>query len=259
MQIGRYARARQFRRMHKWLRRLHGYLGRVCSDVIRQQPQGQRSQALDQRLYQALYLWRQYTDPRHRPRLYSLHEPEVACIAKGKARTPYEFGSKVSVITTAQEGFVLDCQALRGNAYDGHTLHEGLTRTFEHSGRFPLHTLVDRGYRGSEITPLSSVHITGKKKGNGAAHPEHQHRRNSVEPIIGHIKQEGLLDRCHLRGREGDRIHAVLCAVGFNLREVLRRLARFFGLRLAWAVLQAIRYNATDRHQCRAPATVAGA
>lgn len=173
---------------------------------------------------------RQYSEPGHK-RLYSLHEPEVACIAKGKARTPYEFGSKVSVVTTAEEGFVLDCQALKGNAYDGHTVHQGLLRLFKHTGRFPLHTLVDRGYRGGEHTPLSQVHITGKKKGTGTANEQHQHRRNSIEAIIGHMKHEGLLNRCHLRGHTGDRIHAVLCAVGFNLRKVLRHLVWLFWLR----------------------------
>ncbi len=246
IQIGRYAHARQFRRMHKRLRKLHGYLGRVCNDVIRQQPRGQRHHGLDEALYQALYLWRQYAEPQHRPKLYSLHEPEVDCIAKGKARTPYEFGSKVSVITTAREGFVLDCQALRGNAYDGHTLHQGLERVHKHCGQLPVNTLVDRGYRGSESTPLTNVHITGKKKGNGTAHARYQHRRNSVEPIIGHMKHEGLLDRCHLRGREGDRVHAVLCAVGFNLRKVLRRLARLFGLQFVRDLLAAIHQSGND-------------
>ena len=229
-QVGRYAHARQYRRMYRKLGKLHGYLGRVCNDIIRQQPYGQRSSELDHHLYQSLRLLRQYSEPGHK-RLYSLHEPEVACIAKGKARTPYEFGSKVNVVTTAKEGFVLDCQALKGNAYDGHTVHQGLLRVFKHTGRFPLHTLVDRGYRGGEHTPLSQVHITGKKKGTGTAHEEHQHRRNSIEPIIGHMKHEGLLDRCHLRGHTGDRIHAVLCAVGFNLRKVLRHLAWLFWLR----------------------------
>lgn len=108
IQIGRYAHARQFRRMHRQLHTLHGYLGRVCNDVRLQQAHGQRSQGLDDALYQALYLWHQYAEPQHWPELYSLHDPEVACIAQGKARTPYEFGGKVSVITTVQVGFVLD-------------------------------------------------------------------------------------------------------------------------------------------------------
>ena len=164
----------------------------------------------------------------------------MACITKGKARAPYEFGSKVSVINTAKKGFVLDSQALRGDAYDGHTLHQGLERVHKYCGQLPVNTLVDRGYRGSESTPLTNVHITGKKKGNGTAHVRYQHRRNSVEPIIGHMKHEGLLDRCHLRGREGDRVHAVLCAVGFNLRRVLRRLARLLGLQFIRDLLAAI-------------------
>ena len=82
------------------------------------------------------------------------------------------------------------------------------------------------------LQPLTQVHITGKKTGRGKAHDE-QNRRNSVEPIIGHLKNDGLLDRNYLRGREGDCIHAVLCGVGFNLKKILRRLREFlFALNL---------------------------
>ncbi|PSF05456.1 IS5/IS1182 family transposase, partial [Marinobacter fuscus] len=44
-------------------------------------------------------------------------------------------------------------------------------------------------------------------------------------PIIGHLKSDGLMFRNFLRGFTGDKIHAVLCGVGLNLRKVLRRLA----------------------------------
>jgi hypothetical protein len=40
-------------------------------------------------------------------KLYSWHAPEVECIAKGKARKPYEFGVKVGLAITAKEGFVV--------------------------------------------------------------------------------------------------------------------------------------------------------
>lgn len=113
-QVGRYAHARQFKRMHRVLRQLHRNLARVCEAIVEQRPMEQRSERLNHKLHQALQLLNQYGDRSVKPRLYSLHEPEVVCIAKGKARTRYEFGSKVSVVTTAREGFVLDCQALHG-------------------------------------------------------------------------------------------------------------------------------------------------
>ncbi|PSF11894.1 IS5/IS1182 family transposase, partial [Marinobacter fuscus] len=179
---------------------------------------------------QALRLLNQYGDRSVKPRLYSLHEPEVVCIAKGKARTRYKFGSKVSVVTTAKEGFVLDCQALAGNPYDGHTVDTALKRVLLHTSKMPEHLLADRGYRGSESTFLSKIHITGKRRGRGKAHPDQQHRRNSIEPIIGHLKSDGLMFRNFLRGFAGDKIHAVLCGVGLNLRKVLRKLAKLLWL-----------------------------
>ena len=224
-QVGRYAHARQFKRMHKMLRKLYRNLARICIAISEQQDMASRSDALNHKLHQALRLITQYGDPTVKPRLYSLHEPDVVCITKGKARTRYEFGAKVSVVTTAEEGFVLDCQALAGNPYDGHTMNTALQRTYLHCGRFPDDVLADRGYRGSDRTTfLSRVRLTGKRQGRGQAHPQ-QHRRNSIEPIIGHLKSDGLLSRCFLRGTAGDEVHAVLCGVGQNLRKVLRKLA----------------------------------
>ena len=229
-QVGRYAHARQFKRMHKVLRKMHRNLAEICQTIVDQLPREQRSERLNHKLHQALRLLNQYGDHTVKPRLYSLHEPDVVCIAKGKARTRYEFGSKVSVVTTAREGFVLDCQALRGAPYDGHTVEGALERVFRHAGTFPDHLLADRGYRGSENTVLSSVHITGKRRGRGKAHPDQQHRRNSIEPIIGHMKSDGLLARNYLRGIVGDKIQAVLCGVGLNLRKVLKKLAELLWL-----------------------------
>ena len=48
-------------------------------------------------------------------KLYSLHAPEVVCIAKGKADKPYEFGCKVALAVTNREGFALAAKALPGN------------------------------------------------------------------------------------------------------------------------------------------------
>lgn len=59
-------------------------------------------------------------------------------------------------------------------------------------------------------------------------------RRNAIEPVISHLKSDHRMDRCHLKGEMGDRLHAVLCAAGYNLRWLLRMIAKN-GLRaLLW-------------------------
>src|SRR5262245_8614906 len=59
-------------------------------------------------------------------KLYALHAPEVECLAKGKARKPYELGVKVSITTTHKEGLVVGARSMPGNPYDVHTLAEAL-------------------------------------------------------------------------------------------------------------------------------------
>ena len=81
------------------------------------------------------------------------------------------------------------------------------------------------------------MHITGRKKGKGKAH-EHQSRRNAIEAVIGHMKTDGLLSRNRLLGREGDRINAILCGAGQNLRLVLKKLRLLFWLK-KWTALYA--------------------
>ena len=126
-QVGRYAHARQFKRMRKGLRRLKGYTGRVLRDIQRQLgavTDAELRQRIEAEIALADRLLRQ--KPKDKRKLYALHEPEVDCISKGKARVRYEFGTKVSVTTTHQEGFVVGMRAMPGNPYDGHTLREAL-------------------------------------------------------------------------------------------------------------------------------------
>ncbi len=48
-------------------------------------------------------------------KIYSLHEPHVCCISKGKAHKLFEFGSKVSIFNTSDSGIILRALALPGN------------------------------------------------------------------------------------------------------------------------------------------------
>jgi len=59
-------------------------------------------------------------------KIYSLHAPEVECIGKGKAHKKYEFGCKVSVVTTSNDNWIIGVEALHNNPFDGHTLKGAL-------------------------------------------------------------------------------------------------------------------------------------
>ena len=66
----------------------------------------------------------------------------------------------------------------------------------------------------------------GKSKRLSAQERKLLKRRQAIEPITRHLKADHRMDRCHLKGQTGDRLHAVLCAAGYNIRWLLRRIAR---------------------------------
>ena len=102
--VGRYTHAHQFKRARRELKFLRTRLGRIIRD-IRRQIDG--NSVLEDRFGPLLDLAsrvRQQETRQRGPKIYSLHAPEVECIGKGKARTPYEFGCKVSIVTSASAG-----------------------------------------------------------------------------------------------------------------------------------------------------------
>ena len=88
---------------------------------------------------------------RDKRKLYALHAPEVECISKGKARTPYEFGVKVTIATTLKEGLVLGMRSMPGNPYDGHRLGEAIEQVEILANNRPRIAIVDKGYRGVQV------------------------------------------------------------------------------------------------------------
>ena len=168
-------------------------------------------------------------------KLYSFHAPETECIGKGKASAPYEFGVKVSIVTTNARApggqFVLHARALPGNPYDGHTLRAVIEDTQKLTGCEIERSYVDKGYRGHDAENPRRIFISGQKRGVFGAIKRELRRRSAIEPVIGHLKAEGHLGRCYLKGRDGDAANAILSAVGYNFRRILawlRRILRMF-------------------------------
>ena len=239
MQAGRYAHARHFRRMRKALRRLKGYVGRVRRNIqgwLASIPAGPlRERILDALALTGRLLFQRPKDP---GKLYALHEPDVDCISKGKARQRYEFGTKVSLAATLDGGFILGARSMPGNPYDGHTLADALEQVEILTGRRPTLAVVDRGYRGHGVE-TTRVLISGTRRGITPALAKLLRRRSAIEPEIGHMKTDGRLARCPLKGTTGDAVFAVLCACGHNLRKILAHLRALLALLLA-ALLAAL-------------------
>ena len=231
----RYAHARQMRRARREIRRLKTFLGRVTRDVARKlairpgvAPHFAEALARIEQL-----LAQQKTD---HAKLYALHAPEVECLAKGKVHKRYEFGVKVSVAATNREGLVLGMLALPGNPYDGHTLAPALAQAERVTGTAVARAYVDRGYRGHGLDP-GRVFISGQRGGVTPAIRRELRRRSAIEPVIGHMKTDGRLDRNFLAGARGDATNALLCGAGYNLRLILNFLERLLRALLRWLTM----------------------
>jgi transposase, IS5 family len=241
--VGRYTHAHQFKRARRELKFLRVRLGRVIRD-IRRKIAG--NELLEERFADLLALAVRVRLQDHRqrgPKVYALHAPEVECIGKGKARAPYEFGCKVSVATPATKPkggqFVLHAKALHGNPFDGHTLGPVITELEALTGVETRRIHVDKGYRGHNHAHKFRVWISGQVRRVTAPIRREMRRRAAVEPVIGHLKAEHRMGRNYLKGRDGDRINAVLAAAGYNFGLLLRwleRLLRAF-MRMLLAVL----------------------
>jgi IS5 family transposase len=226
--VGRYTHAHQFKRARRELKFLRTRLGRIIRD-IRRKIAG--NAVLEDRFGTLLDLALRvrHQEQRQRgPKVYSLHAPEVECIGKGKARKPYEFGCKVSIATpaTAPKGgqFVLHAKALHGNPYDGHTLGPVIADLEKLTGVVVQRIHGDKGYRGHNYPDRFKVWISGQVRRVTKAIRREMRRRAAVEPVIGHVKDDHRMGRNHLKGREGDRINAVLAAAGYNFSLLLRWL-----------------------------------
>jgi IS5 family transposase len=154
----------------------------------------------------------------------------VERIGKGKSRQPYEFGVKVGIATTLKHNLIVGARAFPGNPYDGHTLQpqlEQATILMQDNQVRLSEVFVDLGYRGVDAdNPTVAVKHRGKYKSLSTSDKRMLKRRQAIEPIIGHLKQYHRMDRCHLKGEMGDRLHAVLCAAGYNIKWLLRMIAK---------------------------------
>lgn len=165
-----------------------------------------------------------------RDKIYSLHEPEVECISKGKEHKKYEFGNKSGIAKT-YSGLIVSALSFKGNPYDGHTLAAHCEQIRRLTGYVPREALTDRGYRGKKEVCGMKVSIPtagspGRTYYERSKERKKFRKRAGIEPVIGHLKSDHRMMRNYLSGTAGDAINTLMAAAAYNLRHWMNKLPK---------------------------------
>lgn len=157
-------------------------------------------------------------------KIYSLNEPHIYAIAKGKDHKKYEYGTKASIVTTKDSGIIVGVAAHDKNEHDSKTLQSALQSANANRTTPVKEAICDRGYRGVKEVEGATVCIPGKPLKKDTKYQKEQKRkkfkrRAAIEPIIGHLKSDHRLSRNMLNGFIGDEINLLLAASAFNLKK----------------------------------------
>ena len=207
-------------------RKIKVIAGRIVRDVERKLNEEQLL-----RYYHELLLFKQVLNQKQKDqnKIYSLHEPDVRCIAKGKEAKKYEFGNKVSIVKTMKSGIIVGALSFSTNPYDADTLDPQLRQVEKLTGQLPKTAIADRGYRGKKRVLETDIVIPGKLPAYATNYQKQKTRtyfraRAGIEPVIGHVKHDHRMIRNYLSGTQGDAINTLLAATGFNMMKMLRRI-----------------------------------
>jgi len=159
-------------------------------------------------------------------KIYSIHEPEVLCISKGKEHKQYEFGNKSSFAYTRKSGIIVGAMAVKGNAYDGHTLKPQLEQVKELTGGKIKKAIVDGGYKIKGGIPSIDIVMPKVLKRESyylkKKREERCRSRAGIEGLISHLKHDHRMLRNYLKGTAGDQINTLLAAAAYNMNKWMR-------------------------------------
>jgi IS5 family transposase len=170
--------------------------------------------------------------PKDSNKIYSLHEPDVDCIGKGKDHKQYEYGNKVSIAATATSNIIVGVMSHASNCHDNHTLPGVLAQIERTRGKPVKNAVCDRGYRGKKPAGETTIILPASplKRDNRYQRDKKRkrcRRRAAIEPIIGHLKTDFRLTRNFLKGIAGDSINVSMAACAWNLNKWLRHAFLF--------------------------------
>lgn len=209
-------------------RKLRTIAGRQVRELERQMTEDQRATYEEKlEIYNRILVQTRHS----KDKVYSIHKPQTACIAKGKASHMYEFGQKVGMILTAKSQVIVAIKAFEGNPHDSKTI-EPLLEQLVSGNRKLLETLAyDRGGRGAKEVMGVKVITPGKPRKSDTAYDRKKkrhpfRRRAGIEPVFGHLKADHRMQDNFLNGRESASINAMLAATGWNLKKMMKDLAK---------------------------------
>jgi len=154
-------------------------------------------------------------------KIYSLHEPNVKCYAKGKEHKKFEFGSKVSILIDQDTGIIMGALNFTQSLHDSKTIPDVLEQYERLNDEQPKEVFVDRGYRGISEYKTTKIHVPKPDKNITKSKRKKHSKRAAIEPIIGHLKQDYRLCRNYLKGIIGDNINVILSAAAMNFKRVM--------------------------------------
>lgn len=168
-----------------------------------------------------------------RKRIYSLHEPGVAVIKKGKSHPDCEFGSIVA-LSKNDDGLILSHVEYQHNVADVKTLGRVITGIKKNIGKSPREVTADRGFDQSLKKQENCRRRWGVKrmaipKKGKTPHPRSKEswfqkalkQRVKIEPIIGHLKCDHRLNRCRYKGAVGDTVNVVWATLAWNTKKIV--------------------------------------
>ena len=204
-------------------RKLKTIAGRLVRELERKLPKGDYEKELE--LYKRVLS----QEKNSKNKIYSLHEPEVYCMSKGKAHKKYEYGCKASVVLTQNTGIIVGAMTFKTNLYDGHTLPKVLQQVERLTHKVPKTATVDRGYKGKQVIGDTQILIPKPKlkKDNDyqkRKKRKHHRQRAAIEPIISHLKHDHRGANNFLKGQIGDSINFMMAAAGFNFKKLMKKL-----------------------------------
>ena len=156
-----YGHAKQFNRMKRETKRLKTFLGRVTRDIERKMSSDDMQ--LTDKIILSKRILAQEKDSKNK--VYSVPEPQVECIAKGKANQRYEFGNKAGIVTTVSSHWIVGALGFEGNPYDGHTLKDSLKQSQQLTGVHINQATCDLGYRGHGVEETAVLIVPRNKRG----------------------------------------------------------------------------------------------
>jgi IS5 family transposase len=155
-------------------------------------------------------------------KIYSIHEPQIYCICKGKTHKPYEFGTKVALLQDSKNKIIYAAKSLSENIHDSKTVDILKEQIKSNFGIISPQITGDRAYSSvKEVLTPRNLKKTNSPAERAAIQKELD-RRSVIEQEFSHMKNDFRLSRNMLKGKLGDKINPLLSATAANLTLIAR-------------------------------------